>query len=75
MAGTTDLRQPARAYHTRLLRSEVAAVRRRGAEVVVIQPDPAVLLAMGDDAMRPGNEREVAEAARRLGRTALPTGR
>lgn len=71
MAGTTDLRQPARAYHTRLLRSEVAAVRRRGAEVVVIQPDPAVLLAMGDDAMRPGNEREVAEAARQLGRTAL----
>ncbi len=70
MAGSTDLRDLARGYHSRLLRSEVAAVRQRGTEVLVIPPDAATLAAMGDDAMRPGAEREVAEAARRLGQTA-----
>lgn len=71
MSGTADWRQAARAYHTRMLRREVAAVRRSGTEVVLLEPDTDVLAVMGEDAMRPGAEREVAEAARQLGRRAL----
>lgn len=67
MSGTTDLRRPARAYHTRILRREADAVRRTGTDVVLIEPDDALLDVMGEDAMRPGAEKEVAEAARRLG--------
>jgi NTE family protein len=70
MAGAHNARQPVRAYHTRLLDKEVAAVRRSGSEVVVVVPDDAVLRAMGTEAMAPGNERAVAEAARRLGEAA-----
>jgi NTE family protein len=71
MAGPADARQPARLYHDRLLAQEVAAVRRTGSEVVVIEPDGDVLAAMGNRAMAPGREKPVAEAARRLGRAAL----
>jgi NTE family protein len=71
MAGPTDPRQPARAYHGRLLADEVAAVRRTGTEVVVVAPDAAVLRAMGRRAMAPGREKPVAEAARTLARTAV----
>lgn len=70
MSGTTDLRRPARAYHTRILRREADVVRRSGTEVVLIEPDADLLEVMGEDAMRPGAEGEVAEAARALGRTA-----
>ena len=51
-------------------RQELDAVRRSGTEVVVIAPDSAVLRAMGGKTMAPGNERAVAEAARRLGAAA-----
>jgi NTE family protein len=71
MAGGTDWRQLARTYHSSLLRREAAAVRCGGTEVVLIQPDADVLLAMGPKAMTPGRERAVAEAARRLGAAAL----
>ena len=65
MSGSTDWRQAARAYHTRLLHREAAAVRASGTEVLLIEPDAATLTVMGEDAMRPGAEREVAESARR----------
>lgn len=71
MAGSSDWRRPDRAYHTRLLRREVATVRRTGTEVVVVEPDAGTLAAMGEDAMAPGKETAVAEAARRSARTAL----
>jgi NTE family protein len=71
MAGAAGWRQPARRYHEGLLRREVAAVRRAGSEVVVVAPDAETLVAMGGDAMRPGREQAVAEAARRQGRAAL----
>jgi NTE family protein len=71
MAGGTDWREPARAYHTRLLQREVTAVRPSVSEVVVIEPDADTLAAMGPDAMAPGAERAVAESARRQGKGAL----
>ncbi|MET0827289.1 MAG: patatin-like phospholipase family protein [Acidimicrobiales bacterium] len=71
MAGSNDWRQPARAYHTRLLTREIAVVRPTVAEVVVISPDAETLAAMGSDAMAPGAEQAVAESARRQGRGAL----
>jgi NTE family protein len=71
MAGSTDWRKPGRAYHTRLLEREVAAVRPTVAEVVIITPDAETLAAMGPDAMAPGAEQAVAEAARRQARGAL----
>lgn len=67
MSGSTDWRQGARAYHTRLLHREAESVRRTGTEVILIEPDAATLEVMGDDAMRPGLEREVAVCARRQG--------
>jgi NTE family protein len=71
MSGTTDLRHPARAYHTWLLRREVAAVRAAGSEVVVVEPTADDLTLMGGDAMRPGREQAVAETARRSAAGAL----
>jgi NTE family protein len=71
MAGGLDWRDPVRSYHGRLLRREAAAVRAKGSEVVLVQPDREVLEAMGPRAMAPGRERAVAEAARRLGANAL----
>ncbi|HEY8060620.1 MAG TPA: patatin-like phospholipase family protein [Acidimicrobiales bacterium] len=71
MAGSNDWRKPGRAYHTRLLEREVAAVRPTVAEVVVITPDAETLAAMGPDAMAPGAEQAVAGAARRQARGAL----
>lgn len=65
MSGSTDWRRPTRAYHTRLLHREAAAVRASGTQVVLIEPDTGTLAVMGEDAMRPGTEREVAESARR----------
>ena len=56
MSGSTDWRQPARAYHTRLLQREAAAVRQPGTELVLIEPDAGTITVMGDDAMRPGLE-------------------
>jgi NTE family protein len=67
MSGSTDWRQPARAYHTRLLHREAEAVRASGTDVVLIEPDTRTLSLMGEDAMAPGAEREVAESARRQG--------
>ena len=67
MSGSTDWRSPARAYHTRLLHREAAVVDATGTRVVLIEPDAATLAVMGDEAMRPGAERDVAESARRLG--------
>jgi NTE family protein len=71
MSGSTDWRSPARAYHTRLLHREADAVRRHGTQVVLVEPDGATLDAMGWDAMRPGTENAVAEAARGIGANAL----
>lgn len=71
MAGPSNPREPVRGYHAGLLAREVAAVRRRGTEVVAVVPDADVLRAMGGRAMSPGRERPVAEAARLLGRAAL----
>jgi NTE family protein len=71
MAGSNDWRHPGRAYHTRLLEREVAAVRPTVADIVVIAPDAETLAAMGPDAMAPGAEQAVAEAARRQARGVL----
>ena len=71
MAGVSNPREPVRGYHAGMLAREVAAVRRTGTEVVVVAPDADVLGAMGRRAMAPGREKPVAEAARRLGRSAL----
>ena len=65
MSGAADWRQPARAYHTRLLQREADAVRRTATDVVLIEPDAETLSVMGQDAMAPGTERAVAESARR----------
>lgn len=67
MSGSTDWRQPARSYHTRLLHREAATVRASGTDVVIVEPDTETQAVMGADAMRPGAEREVAESARRQG--------
>ncbi len=71
MSGTTGHRQPVRAYHTRVLRREVAAVRQSGSKVVVVQPTPDDLALMGNDSMRTGSEQAVAESARRTTAGAL----
>jgi len=67
MSGASDWRRGARTYHTRLLHREAAAVRGSGTEVVLVEPDAETLALMGEDAMRPGAEHEVAESARRQG--------
>jgi len=71
MSGASDWRRGARTYHTRLLHREAAAVRASGTEVVLVEPDAETLTLMGEDAMRPGAERDVAESARRQGAAAL----
>jgi NTE family protein len=55
---------PARTYHGAVLRREVAAVRRSGTPVLVIEPSADDLAVMGHDPMRSGREAAVAEAAR-----------
>jgi NTE family protein len=60
-----SVRAPARAYHARLLRDEVAAVRDRGTRVVTIQPTAADLAVAGINAMDRGRRVEVATQAHR----------
>jgi NTE family protein len=67
MSGTTAaLRRPSftgRGLHTISLRTEVARLRRSGAQVLTFQPTPADVAVMGTNAMDPGRAGAVARRA------------
>jgi NTE family protein len=67
MSGTgAALRRPAlsaRPFHTRRLAEEVKLLRAAGIEVLVLQPDPTVVAAMGIQAMDVARRPTVARAA------------
>ncbi len=56
--------QAMRAWSGALLDTEARRLRRRGTPVIAFQPDPAVLVEMGLNAMDPRRRSAIAEAAR-----------
>lgn len=78
MSGTSDalrgLRAGARRLHAATLAREVRAVRAAGTAVLVLQPGPEVVDAVGPNSMDPGRRRAVAEVAHETVRSHLAAG-
>lgn len=64
-----------RALHTATLAREVRAVRAAGTPVLVLQPGPEVVAAIGNRSMDPSRRRAVARTAQRTVRAHLGSGR
>ena len=73
MVGATgwSTRLLGRPYHHRRLAQEVLALRRRGVPVLVFEPTPADLRAMGRSAMDPGAMPAIAASAEASARALL----
>lgn len=78
MSGTSGalrgLRAGARRLHAATLAREVRAVRAAGTAVLVLQPGPEVVDAVGPNSMDPGRRRAVAEVAHETVRSHLAAG-